>query len=296
MHPHYTLARAEKDLFARYQTVYSGADTNLQINWEYRLRDTTWTEDCYWIQRDGARIGGALVLGDTIRFPFLIPPHTCREALWVALRQINRREHLGITKVCGALDADVPILLSHGYAVDHARRCMYRPTDDLAPRLHPEFDFCIPDPQRDIEAMTAVTVAGYQNSIDHQVFGAPEPGEAEKDIRCSLDGYEKTGTLHHSTLVIHRASGRVAGLCLAGAHPEASCPLYSFVADIAVLPEFRGQGLAAFMLCRAVTEAAGAYPLAGLCVTVGNPAESLYRRLGFLGGPRFTGMHSAFGD
>lgn len=295
MPAHYALARADKDLFARCQTIYSGADTNMQINWESRLRDTTWTDDCFWILKDGERIGGALVLGDTIRFPFLIPPHESRYELWEALRQINAREKLGITKAYGALDEDVPILLSHGYAVELSRRYMVRPTDTLLASLHDGFVCRVPNPKEDIPEMIKALEVGYENGIGHHVFGPPEPGEVEKDTRSFLDGYEKTDTLHHSSLVIHRESNRIAGLCLAGNQQESTSPLFSFIADLVVLPEFRRHGLAEFMLRRAVSEAAGEYPLSGLCVIVGNPAERLYRKLGFWGGPRFTNMVRKYG-
>ena len=290
----YSLIQADRDLFARYQTIYSGADTNLQINWEYRLRDTTWTEDCFWIIKDGSRMGGMLVINNTIQFPFLIPPYHNRHELWDALRIVSDREQLNITKVHGALDDDVSILLSYGYAIDSSRRCMCRPSDIFTMSLNDKFIWRIPDLTQDISEMIDVLEVGYENSIDYQTFGRPEAGEVEKDVRYFLDGYKKTDTIQHSTIVIHKESNCMVGLCLAGGHPESSCPLYSFIADLVVLPQFRGQGLADFMLRRAVTEAVNSYPLSGLCVTVGNPAESIYHKLGFWGGPRFTNMSRKF--
>ena len=51
--------------------------------------------------------------------------------------------------------------------------------------------------------------------------------------------------------------------------------------SIAVLPQFRGQGLGTRLL-EALTEAArGHYRAVSLSVSRGNPAERLYRRAGF---------------
>jgi hypothetical protein len=41
----YSIIKADKDLFAVYQTIYSNADTELSYDWYSRLNDTTWTEE-----------------------------------------------------------------------------------------------------------------------------------------------------------------------------------------------------------------------------------------------------------
>ena len=62
---------------------------------------------------------------------------------------------------------------------------------------------------------------------------------------------------------------------------------YGYVDDftpelaIAILPEYRGQGIGASLLTRLVETAAASYEQISLSVAAGNPAVRLYQRLGF---------------
>jgi ribosomal protein S18 acetylase RimI-like enzyme len=51
--------------------------------------------------------------------------------------------------------------------------------------------------------------------------------------------------------------------------------------SIAVLPEYRNQGIGTAMLIRLLKEAASSYPAVSLSVSPSNPAIRLYQRLGF---------------
>jgi ribosomal protein S18 acetylase RimI-like enzyme len=59
---------------------------------------------------------------------------------------------------------------------------------------------------------------------------------------------------------------------------------------VGVLPGYQNLGLGGLMVKHALHQAHKTSPAVKLVVTIGNPAESLYRRLGFLPGPRFTRM------
>lgn len=52
--------------------------------------------------------------------------------------------------------------------------------------------------------------------------------------------------------------------------------------SIALLPEFRGQGLGTALMEATLSAAREIYPAVSLSVTKGNPAEKLYRRFGFV--------------
>jgi ribosomal protein S18 acetylase RimI-like enzyme len=53
------------------------------------------------------------------------------------------------------------------------------------------------------------------------------------------------------------------------------------ILDIALLPAYRGQGVGAVILRSLQREAAAGYKRLGIFVEVNNPAQRLYRRLGF---------------
>ncbi len=62
---------------------------------------------------------------------------------------------------------------------------------------------------------------------------------------------------------------------------------YGWVSDdipelsIAMLPEYRGKGLGSRLIQQTLEEAKGKFPGVSLSVSRGNPAEGLYRRMGF---------------
>jgi len=63
-----------------------------------------------------------------------------------------------------------------------------------------------------------------------------------------------------------------------------------YISEVGVLPHYKGKGLGRYMLCRIITQSIGKVPYVKLCVTVGNPAEHLYRSLGFVTNARFSAM------
>jgi len=62
------------------------------------------------------------------------------------------------------------------------------------------------------------------------------------------------------------------------------------VFDIAVKPSYQNKGLGTMMLKRALSELKGSYPVLRLFVTIGNDAEMVYHKMGFLSGTETTKM------
>jgi GNAT superfamily N-acetyltransferase len=87
------------------------------------------------------------------------------------------------------------------------------------------------------------------------------------------------------SLLVSRTSGQPIGVCLVEIWD--SWPL---IVDLEMDPRFRGQGLATQIIQRTLGQAWRRYPVVRLFVTLGNPAQSFYRRLGFLPGVAVTQM------
>ena len=78
----YEFQKADKDLFAVYQTIYSGADIEMWFSWKDRLNDTKWSDDCYFLTCSGEKIGGAIISKGLVMYAFLVPPFCDRYLFW----------------------------------------------------------------------------------------------------------------------------------------------------------------------------------------------------------------------
>lgn len=274
------LVRADADLFAVYQTIYSGADTNMSYDWDARLSDTKWAADqCYFLLIDGKKAGGAIITDDTIMFPFLIPPYCDRVGFWTQLLKLAPR-----AKLRGVLDRDVSILPMFGYRAAGTFMGLCRPSDSIDAELPGEYT-CRPfDSGADTEAFGATMEESHRRGF--LGTGGMTPADYTADALRILTSYDVNNL---SVVVEERATGKMVGGCVAG---TAKSYVLGFVevADICVLPEHRGRGLARYMLGQVITGAHGRAPFVKIWVDVGNPSEYLYRQMGFLPGPRFTKM------
>ncbi|MBU3208386.1 GNAT family N-acetyltransferase [Clostridium algidicarnis] len=88
-----------------------------------------------------------------------------------------------------------------------------------------------------------------------------------------------------STLIYEKKTNELVGACLISIWEE-----WPNVYDIAVKPSFQKKGLAKNMLKRSLTILKKQYPTLRLFVTLGNDAEMVYRKMGFLAGTETTEM------
>ncbi|WMT39615.1 hypothetical protein RE628_19725 [Paenibacillus sp. D2_2] len=69
----YRLEQADPNVFAVHQVIYSNSDIEMWYDWNTRIEDTKFTDQCYWIMYDDDRIGGVVKINDTVMFPFITP-------------------------------------------------------------------------------------------------------------------------------------------------------------------------------------------------------------------------------
>jgi len=279
----YYLEKADLDLFAVYQVVYSSTDIEMWFDWNTRLNDTKFTDQCYWLMLDDKKIGGAIINNDTVMYPFIIPPFSDRLKFWdILLKCCNDLKHIN-----GMLQDDVNILLSSGFKVNSIRQVMCCPTDvnnklDLPKGLSMyELNESV-----NVNDLSKVILKGYAGGIDYENFGVPNEDQVIKDIRYLLQVYKHRNL---SMFLINEIEQEIVGLCIAGI--SENMPLgFAEIGEVCVLPQYRNKGIAEFMLRHIVSTASGYTPVVKLCVTVGNQAENLYRKVGFQSGPRFANM------
>lgn len=275
------LVQADIDLFAVYQTMYSNADIEMWYDWDRRLRDTKYTDQCFFLMSEGRKLGGAIITDDAIAFPFLISPFSDRMNFWHLLLKQSPR-----SKINGVLDADRNILPMYGYKAKESGQVMCRPADVIVRSLADGF-FCRElDIDKEADEIGNAIVKGYSGGIDNQIHGEASIDEAIEDARRVLDIYAPKDMSH---VIVEKHSYEIVGVCLAGIG-ENYTHGYVEIADICVLPQCRGKGLAQYMISRIVTQAYGIAPFVKLFVTIGNNSEYIYRQMGFIAGPRFTSM------
>lgn len=284
----YRFERADKDLFAVYQTIYSGADIEMWFSWKDRLNDTKWSGDSYFLMRSNEKIGGAIISKGLVMYAFLVPPFCDRCLFWkLVIHKAKEITNNGEIEFKGVLWDDVPVLQNYGAKAWRPRQMMCRPTDILEDTVPDGISLETPC-EADIAEIAEAEHKAYLGTISYEMFG-------EDSLEHIIDGltnfcfkwYQQTDSMDQ--FVVAKAKGKIIGACVAGMNPEMPNG-FAGIDDVFVLPEYRGRGIAGAMIRRAVSAAYGRTPVMKLHVLVNNPAACLYRNLGFTAGPVFTDM------
>ncbi|WP_136604835.1 GNAT family N-acetyltransferase [Paenibacillus dokdonensis] len=279
----YRLEQADKNSFAVHQVIYSNSDIEMWYDWNTRLNDTKFTDQCFWIMCGDDRIGGVVKMEDTVMFPFVIPPFSDRQQMWRVLLKCCK----DISNINGVLQEDVEILLSFGFKVNVIRQVMCCPTGtSKKPVLPAGFSLYTLEDTFDITKIKEIMKEGYRGGIDYEIFGVPDDEEIMEDISYLLQVYKHRNL---SIYVVNEQSQEIVGLCISGI--SKNMPLgFAEIGELCVVPQYRNKGIAEFML-NYIKDSASAYTeVVKLCITVGNYAEILYSKAGFQAGPRFAKM------
>lgn len=281
--------KADKDLFAVYQTMYSQADTEMWYDWTARLDDTKWSDDCYFIYLNNEKIGGAIISPNFVIYPFLIIPFCDRHLFWkMVLSYVKSISDDKEVHLRGIPSSDVTVLLSFGAEVWRPRKIMCRPTDAMKYSLDDGFLMETPN-QSDIPEMAETLRKSFLGGIAYKIFGEDSIETVIQSINNCYSLYTSTNTWNHTVIVKCKKTNAIIGGCIAGIYPD-MINKFSFIDDMFVLPEYRGKGLAEAMLRHSISVAYKDTSAVKLHVLIGNPAEQLYLKTGFVSGPSFTDM------
>jgi len=287
--PTYKLVQANNDLFATYHAVYSNADFDMCYDWNERLMGLRICKDYYFLYRDTVIIGGLIITLNTISNPFLVAPFTDRELFWnIILKQMREIISEEVININNLHQLDVDMLLACGASKKWSQQRMNRPTEILEVKNIPQYKLFTPN-ENDIPEIVQVVYNAHAHDFTSQTYGGPNYSDVEKAIKRRVVSFSQTNTLHLSTVAKERETSKIVGVCIAGIYPDSSNN-FSTIHQVSVLPCYRRQGIAEMMMTHTISIAHSISPVIGLGVLVGNPAEKLYRKLGFVAKSSFTDL------
>ncbi len=287
----FVLKRADKLEFGIHETIYSGVDLELSYSWKKQTIDKIDYEDHFWIYYNKTRIGGVHIKPNLMGAFFMEPPYLVDRfrvinVLNDALLQWKCEEKI---RVYGVLPSDIENYNRLGYKVSCERKVMIRPTETFD-SINWGDDFFIKVPTiNDAEELGKMFVECYTGGVDYEVFGQQNVEEAIENAKYILNIYKSNNILDGSTLVYDKTTNELVGACIAGINGFTDNN-FSEIGEIVVKPSYRGNGIASNLIKQALNNLNKISQATILCVTVGNSAEAVYHKMGFMQGVKFANM------
>lgn len=283
----YSIEKAQWEEFSVYFAVYEVFETNIWFRQSFDtycsvLKDC---DICFWIKKDNFRIGGVLLDLNYMNCLFLQPPHNEYDLIIGKLKNLlltysdsNKPIYVGTVK-----PDKVKYYQRAGFKSGESRRCMIRPTEEFHITWDCDYEIVsvTEDKKSDIAKLLTEAFSNEGESKDGTNFQR----ENESVEFYFAKNPKNTLVNKASTLIYKKKTNELVGACLISIWED-----WPNVYDIAVKPSFEKRGLAKNMLKRALTVLKEGYPTLRLFVTLGNDAELLYHKMGFLAGTETTEM------
>lgn len=289
----FVLKRANKFEFGIHETIYSNVDIGLNFSWKKQTVDNIDYNDHFWIFKEDKRIGGVHIRPNLMGAFFMEAPYAIDRFIVISALNdalLQWADNDTKIRIYGVTPNDIESFNRLGYRIKHERRVMIRPTEIFNDIIW-DNDFIIKVPtESDIPQIGRLFFESYNDGIDYEVFGQQSLEDATINAEEILNIYKSNNTLNGSILVFDKNTGELIATCIAGMSGYCDNN-FSEIGEIAVKPAYRNRGIASNMIKQALTNLKKISPATILCVTIGNPAEGLYHKMGFFSGVKFTDMH-----
>lgn len=293
----YTFAHAntEKEAFAIYHAIYAENNISASFDWNEITGKLSSSEHGVFIFNGNQRIGGFTLNGSKLSHPFMIQPFCNRVEFWkLALDYAAGK--------CGGKEIDLTdinendtktLVEAFGAVKKWTLRMMLRPTSPIS---HDDISLdgyiFTPPEQKDKLEMIDVIYEAHSQGYTATVR-MPAKWEIEHAVNTRFDLYMRTNSLHIGTLARDAKTGELAGVCLAGIYPD-SPNSFSTVHQLSVRLKHQRKGIGKAMMLNSINTAHSFSPVVTLDVLVGNPAELLYKKLGFTPFPSYSDLTYKF--
>lgn len=292
----FTLVRANVAEFGIHFAIYVDRDEEFTYSWNKLSQNPYYDENAFWISKDNKRVGGVVIEPNYSAHFFVESPYAADKFSIISelnnalLQWSDKNKKIFIYTIH---PRDVDYYNRLGYRRSFARRVMIRPTeifDDIQWRE----DLVIKTPTiEDADEVGKVLYESYKGGIQYEEFSNNSEEQEIEDTKMFLERYISTNSMQASTLVYDRNTNELIGVCLAGKNKKDGNE-FSKINQVAVMPAYRGHGIAESMLKRALTVLKDISPATMLDVTVGNAAEALYYKMGFFPGVQSVAMYKKF--
>lgn len=284
----YGITKAKWEEFSTYFAVYEVFSRNVWFRQSFDKARAVMTdcESCYWVQRNGKRIGGVILEPNYINCLSLIPPNNEVEKVLIYLKDLlmiwsDRSQDI----MAGSIKPDQLRMYQRiGFRELETRRCMIRPTEKFDVAWDARFLIQKPQAEYKTQLIELFTEA-FQGAAGLE--GKLSTADVTEHIQFYLENYCNDELLQKaSSLLLDKQSGALAGACLVSLWEE-----WPNIYLVGVDSNYTGRGLASNMLKNALTQLHEHYPVCRLFVTLGNDAELLYHKLGFMAGVETTKLY-----
>lgn len=282
----YTIEKVSGKEFSVHFAIYTIFSTNIWFRQSFEKACSV-IEDCeicYWVKKDGKRIGGVLLEPNYMNCLVLEPPYDEYNLLVAMLKNLLidwSLNHKAI--VVGGVKPDkINYYENAGFKPGVSRRCMIRPTEKFEVVWKENFALLDVSRENMVELISLFEQAYSKSSPDRTISRT----NIEKDLEYYFENFEDSHILREASSLIYDTQKKVlVGACLISIWEQ-----WPNVYDIVVNPAYQGQGLATQMLKKSLSVLKSEYPVLRLFVTLGNEAEKVYHKLGFLAGLETTEM------
>ena len=264
----FELEKADSQEFARWWVVYRNANEDFSQSFKEQYQDVIDVPFCHWLLLDGQRVGGLIRVGINIGDFFLISPFT---DAYSALKAVLPAD--GKLVAQGILSEHVEAFQLLGFQIKESRRWMLRPTQ----AYDVSFEFQRMTPQ--VEHTDAIA------QLMFDAFDGTVGQYGMRDVEAHRNSVENYFETIETDDIFHRGSSALFdGDKMVGACLVQQFKTIGTIRFVVTHPDYQRRGIARRLMQYGINTIKADYDYVGLAVTIGSPAQGLYRSMGFVSG------------
>ncbi len=264
------LEEANSQEFAKWWSAYRNTNEDFSRGFAEQYAEIQDVPFCKWIMRDNQRVGGMIQVKNKLGDFFLIPPYDHDTAYNILQSILVAGESYQAQNI---LEQHVPAFQQFGFEVQEARCWMLRPTQAYASAIAVPYQ--IPTVAQ-TETIAELLLASFQGGVGQ--YGQRQLAEHRASVENYFEMTAENDIYRQASAIV--GADHLHGVCLVQQYKSIASLRF-----IAVHPDFQRHGLGRQLILHAINQLKDQHDYVGLAVTLGNPAQHLYKNLGFVAAP-----------